>query len=40
MVNRPEGSTLIKSYRQRKTKEQFPDMSEKGYGKEERSWKF
>ena len=26
MVNRPEGPTLTKSYRQRKTKEQFLDM--------------
>ncbi len=32
MVNRPEGPTLTKSYRQRKTKEQFLDMS----GKEKR----
>lgn len=39
MVNRPEGPTLTKSYRQRKTKEQFLDMSGKGNEKEERSWR-
>jgi hypothetical protein len=40
MVNRPEGPTLTKSYRQRKTKEQFLDMGGKGNEKEERSGKF
>ena len=32
MVNRPEGSTLTKSYRQRKIKEQFLDIGGKGNG--------
>ena len=34
MVNRPEGPTLTKTYRQRKIKEQFLDMGGKGIGGE------
>ena len=40
MVNRPEGPTLTKSYRQRKTKEQFLDMGGKENEKDERSRRF
>ena len=40
MVNRPEGPTLTKSYRQRKKKEQFLDMGGEENEKEERSRRF